>query len=167
MDQKPGNKVNVERSQKADGRNSGHYVQGHVDNTATVVEKYMDGESLRVRMRAPPELAPYIVKKGYISIDGTSLTITEADPATGIFAVMLVPHTQKCIVLPLRAVGDRVNIEVDVMTKAAMVATIQANAALNGGVSGGMQLGSSSCILLGLGAVAAGAAIGFGAAGRR
>lgn len=109
-DQKPGDKVNVERSQKSGGRNSGHYVQGHVDNTATVVEKYMDGESLRVRMKAPPDLAPYIVKKGYISIDGTSLTITESDPLSGIFAIMLVPHTQKCIVLPLRAVGERVNI---------------------------------------------------------
>ena len=70
----------------------------------------MDGESLRVRMRAPADLAPYIVKKGYIAIDGTSLTVTEADPATGIFAVMLVPHTQRCIVLPARAVGDRVNL---------------------------------------------------------
>ena len=81
-----------------------------MDNTGTVVERYMDGESLRVRMRAPADLAPYIVKKGYIAIDGTSLTVTEADPATGIFAVMLVPHTQRCIVLPARAVGDRVNL---------------------------------------------------------
>ena len=81
-----------------------------MDNTGVVTEKYMDGESLRVRMRAPPDLAPYILKKGYIAIDGTSLTITEADPTTGIFAVMLVPHTQSKIVLPDRAVGDRVNL---------------------------------------------------------
>jgi riboflavin synthase len=81
-----------------------------VDNTGVVTEKYMDGESLRVRMRAPPDLAPYILKKGYIAIDGTSLTITEADPTTGIFAVMLVPHTQSKIVLPDRTVGDRVNL---------------------------------------------------------
>lgn len=121
-DQKPGDKVNVERSQQAGGRNSGHYVQGHVDNTAKVVEKYMDGESLRVRMQAPPDLAPFILKKGYISIDGTSLTITEANSSTGVFAVMLVTHTQRCIVLPQREVGERVNIEVDVMTKAAMQA---------------------------------------------
>ena len=129
VDQQPGDKVNVERSKKSDGRNSGHYVQGHVDNTATVVEKYMDGESLRVRMQAPAQLAPYILKKGYIAIDGTSLTITEADPATGIFAVMLVPHTQKCIVLPLRAIGDKVNIEVDIMTKAVIEAAINTNTA--------------------------------------
>jgi len=83
-----------------------------VDNTGVVTEKYMDGESLRVRMQAPRDLAPYIVQKGYISIDGTSLTITEADPTTGIFAIMLVPHTQRCIVLPSRAVGDRVNLGV-------------------------------------------------------
>lgn len=83
-----------------------------MDNTGVVTEKYMDGESLRVRMQAPRDLAPYIVKKGYISIDGTSLTITEADPTTGIFAIMLVPHTQRCIVLPSRAVGDRVNLGV-------------------------------------------------------
>lgn len=85
-------------------------VQGHVDNTGVVTEKYMDGESLRVRMQAPKDLAPYIVKKGYISIDGTSLTITEADPTTGIFAIMLVTHTQRCIVLPSREIGDRVNL---------------------------------------------------------
>ena len=83
-----------------------------MDNTGVVTEKYMDGESLRVRMQAPRDLAPYIVKKGHISIDGTSLTITEADPTTGIFAIMLVPHTQRCIVLPSRAVGDRVNLGV-------------------------------------------------------
>ena len=81
-----------------------------MDNTGVVTEKYMDGESLRVRMRAPPDLAPYILKKGYIAIDGTSLTITEADPTTGIFAVMLVPHTQSKIILPDRTVGDRVNV---------------------------------------------------------
>lgn len=81
-----------------------------MDNTGVVTEKYMDGESLRIRMRAPPDLAPYILKKGYIAIDGTSLTITEADPTTGIFAVMLVPHTQSKIVLPDRTVGDRVNL---------------------------------------------------------
>jgi riboflavin synthase len=81
-----------------------------VDNTGVVTEKYMDGESLRVRMQAPRDLAPYILKKGYIAIDGTSLTITEADPTTGIFAIMLVPHTQCKIVLPDRAVGDRVNL---------------------------------------------------------
>lgn len=85
-------------------------MQGHVDNVGVVTEKYMDGESLRVRMQAPKDLAPYIVKKGYISIDGTSLTITEADPTTGIFAIMLVTHTQRCIVLPTREIGDRVNL---------------------------------------------------------
>lgn len=137
-----------------------------MDNTGVITEKYMDGESLRVRMQAPSDLAPYIIKKGYISIDGTSLTITEADPVTGIFAVMLVPHTQRCIVLPRRKVGDRVNLgvfsadrrvilpstaysltraslgccfsEVDIMTKAAMQSASSSPAQLSTPDAGGV-----------------------------
>mgnify|MGYP000088386688 CR=1 FL=1 len=73
----PKSPVNLERALRADGRNSGHFVQGHVDGTGTVVSKTVEGDSLWVRVRAPSELMRYIVPKGFIAIDGTSLTICE------------------------------------------------------------------------------------------
>ena len=69
--------VNLERSLPADGRNSGHFVQGHVDCTGTIVSKGFEGESLWVKVKAPPELMKYVVPKGFIAVDGTSLTVCE------------------------------------------------------------------------------------------
>lgn len=131
-----GEKVNLERSQAADGRNSGHYVQGHVDGTARLVDTRKDGDSLWVRMAASEALLKYIVPKGYVAVDGTSLTVVDvvrgggalgASAATtpialeageaGWFSFMLVAHTQKCIVVPGKALGAPINIEVDVMAK--------------------------------------------------
>jgi riboflavin synthase len=79
-----------------------------VDGTATVVDRRADGESLWVTMEVPQEIVRFIVEKGYIAIDGTSLTVCTVDKAKSQFSVMLIAHTQKCVVLPLRAVGDRV-----------------------------------------------------------
>src|SRR3954468_23716216 len=72
-----GDRVNLERSLQVGGRLGGHYVQGHVDGGGKVVEKRPDGDSLRMWFTAPDPLMPYIVTKGYISLDGVSLTITE------------------------------------------------------------------------------------------
>eukprot|EP00038_Savillea_parva_P006594 m.164708 g.164708 ORF g.164708 m.164708 type:complete len:422 (-) comp12460_c0_seq1:179-1444(-) len=115
----PGSSVNLERAMAATDRNSGHTVQGHVDGVGTVVGKRPDGEALWVTIGVPTELAKYIVKKGYIAVDGTSLTVTEVDRTATPprFSVMLVAHTQQCVTLPSKEAGSSVNIEVDVVSK--------------------------------------------------
>lgn len=134
IDLKVGSPVNLERSARADARNSGHYVQGHVDGTGVIVGTWKEGDSLWVRVAASPTLTRYIVPKGYVAVDGTSLTVCEvvgeggvapaADappqtPRPGTFTFMLIAHTQKHIIVPLKAIGDKVNLEVDVMGKLA------------------------------------------------
>jgi riboflavin synthase len=82
-DVKPGSKVNLERSMTAEGRNSGHYVQGHVDGTGTIKKFRREGDSLWVTIGdIPTDVMKYIVEKGYISADGTSLTICEVSIRT-------------------------------------------------------------------------------------
>jgi len=112
-----GTLVNLERALAADGRNSGHFVQGHVDEVGVIESMTPDGEALTVRVRPPPNLMAYIVPKGFITVDGTSLTVCQADPANGWFDFMLVAYTQQHITLPKKKVGDRVNLEVDVTAK--------------------------------------------------
>ena len=112
---KEGDAVNLERSLAADGRNSGHYVQGHVDGTGALRRTWVEGDSLWVEIEASPDLLACIVPKGYIAVDGTSLTV--CDVTEDSFTLMLIEHTQKCIVLPLRKPGDAVNLEVDVIAK--------------------------------------------------
>jgi riboflavin synthase len=116
---KPGSKVNLERALKADSRNSGHFVQGHVDCTGEIIEKWREGDSLWVKVRVPHDMIKYIVPKGFICIDGTSLTICEVDSRqdSSWFTFMLVAHTQQSVIIPHKAVGERVNVEVDVLAK--------------------------------------------------
>ena len=113
----PGDLVNVERALPADGRNSGHFVQGHVDDIGIIEELRPDGDSLWVRVRPPARLMPYIVPKGFIAIDGTSLTVCNVNAAEGWFDFMLIAFTQQKVVIPKKAVGDAVNLEVDVLAK--------------------------------------------------
>ncbi len=110
-----GDRVNLERSLQAGARMGGHYVQGHVDGVARVVETRPEGDSLSMWFSAPAALLPYIVEKGYISLDGASLTITERRDDR--FGVALVAYTRQMIVLPTKPVGATVNIEVDVIAK--------------------------------------------------
>ena len=116
---KTGSRVNLERALKADGRNSGHFVQGHVDCTGEIMEKWREGESLWVKVKVPQEFITYIVPKGFVCVDGTSLTICEVDarPDASWFTFMLVAHTQQSVIIPAKAAGERVNIEVDVLAK--------------------------------------------------
>ena len=107
--------VNLERSLAANGRIGGHFVQGHVDGTGSVAEKREDGDSLRIAIAAPPSLLHYMVAKGYIAVDGVSLTVIDVFPDR--FTFMLVAYTRQNIVLPTRALGSRVNLEVDVLAK--------------------------------------------------
>jgi len=116
-DLEPGSSVNLERAASIDGRNSGHMVQGHVDNVGTIVETWPDNESLFVKVQAPPELLRYIVPKGFIAVDGTSLTVCDVNSAEGWFTFMLVAYTQQHIIIPSKSAGDKVNLEVDVISK--------------------------------------------------
>lgn len=111
----PGNAVNLERSLAANGRIGGHFVQGHIDGTGTVVERWEEGAALIVTIAVPATLAHYIVEKGYIAVDGASLTIVEAQPDR--FTVSLVRHTQEHSTLAGKPAGAAVNIEVDILGK--------------------------------------------------
>jgi len=112
-----GSKVNVERAMKADSRNSGHFVQGHVDCTGDIIEKFMEGDSMWFKIQVPTESIPYIVPKGFICIDGTSLTICEVDNKNSWFTFMLINHTQQNVIIPFKEIGEKVNVEVDVLAK--------------------------------------------------
>jgi riboflavin synthase len=111
----PGDRVNLERSVTPTTRMGGHYVQGHVDGTGRIAAFEKEADALWVRIETDPTLMKYIVEKGYVAIDGTSLTVV--DTGEDWFTLTLVAHTQPLIVLPLKKMGDRVNIEADIMAK--------------------------------------------------
>jgi riboflavin synthase len=114
-DLSPGAEVNLERAMQAGARMGGHIVQGHVDGTATVVDRTPSEHWEIVRFSLPAELSRYLVDKGSITVDGTSLTVVEA--ADDWFSVSLIPTTLADTVLGTRRPGDRVNLEVDVIAK--------------------------------------------------
>lgn len=111
----PGDGVNLERAVAVGGRLGGHYVQGHVDGTGTILEKVPEGSSLRVTFALPAALERYVVEKGFVAVDGISLTVTGVEP--GRFNVALVEYTQRAVTLPTKPLGARVNLEVDVLAK--------------------------------------------------
>ena len=110
-----GDRVNLERPMRADGRFDGHIVQGHVDTTGEVTRVVPEGEGWLIRIETPPDGLRYVVEKGSITVDGVSLTVTSVD-AHG-FEVALIPHTVSVTNLGLRQPGDRVNLEFDVLAK--------------------------------------------------
>ena len=111
----PAAEVNLERSLAANGRIGGHFVQGHVDGTGIITKKQPEGDSLWLTVEAASTLLHLIVPKGYVAIDGTSLTVV--DVTSKHFTFMLVAYTQTHITLPRKPTGDRVNIEVDILGK--------------------------------------------------
>jgi riboflavin synthase len=111
----PGDAVNLERSLAFGGRMGGHYVQGHVDGTGVVVASTPDGEARMVTIEVSPELAIYIVQKGYIAVDGVSLTIVSRTDTS--FTISLIAHTQQAVILGNQDIGAVVNLEVDIMAK--------------------------------------------------
>eukprot|EP01065_Artemidia_motanka_P029632 TRINITY_DN35719_c0_g1_i1.p1 TRINITY_DN35719_c0_g1~~TRINITY_DN35719_c0_g1_i1.p1 ORF type:complete len:266 (+),score=81.08 TRINITY_DN35719_c0_g1_i1:63-800(+) len=131
-DLRPGDLVNLEWSARSGARSGGHYVQGHVDGTARILSFTPDGTSLWVRFSAPKELLQYIVPKGYVALDGASLTVCEVNYEQLWFSVMVISSTQRVITLPTKKVGSRVNVEVDVMGKYAFAATEQLRRELRG-----------------------------------
>jgi riboflavin synthase len=106
----PGDPVNLERAVRADQRMGGHLVQGHVDAVGEIVAEVPD-----LRVRIPETLERYLVEKGSVTVDGVSLTIVDVTDAT--FSVAVIPHTGEVTNLGTRRVGDRVNLEVDVIAK--------------------------------------------------
>jgi riboflavin synthase len=110
-----GSLVNLERPLRVDARLGGHFVQGHVDAVGTIEEIRPDGDSFRVTVRFPSLLAPYIVRKGSITIDGISRTVAGVDDRT--LEVQIIPYTWEHTTLKNAKPGDVVNIEVDILGK--------------------------------------------------
>jgi len=113
-----GSRVNLERAVRADTRMGGHFVQGHVDTVATITKRTPDGNAVTFRF-APrsKEVLRYVVYKGFIALDGASLTVTAVDDDEGWWEVMLISYTQERIVTAAKEVGETVNVEVDMTAK--------------------------------------------------
>ena len=112
---KPGDPVNLERAVTATTRLGGHIVQGHVDGVGTIDSKAPGGGWEDVRVTLPSGLDRYIVEKGSITVDGISLTVVAVDEAG--FTVSLIPTTLELTTLGRKGVGERVNLEVDIIAK--------------------------------------------------
>ncbi len=111
----PGDYVNIERAAQVGDRLGGHIVQGHIDGTATLLS-VDDGSAWRVlRFALTEELAPLVARKGSIAVEGVSLTVSAV--GRDWFEVSLIPETLTATTLGLRAVGDRVNIETDIVAR--------------------------------------------------
>jgi len=111
----PGDRVNIERAMRADTRLGGHFVQGHVDAVGTIVDVRPDGEFTWVRIRFPRELAPQLVLKGSVAVDGISLTVAALGEDS--FDVQIIPHTWTHTNLRGAHAGMRVNLECDIIGK--------------------------------------------------
>jgi len=109
-----GDVINLERSLKLGSRMGGHYVQGHVDGTGEILEIKQDEKStaLLVKISLPEKLANYVVNKGYITLDGMSITIIEA--TNNFFTVTFIPHTQEVTIVNQYQPGKKINIETDI-----------------------------------------------------
>jgi riboflavin synthase len=112
---RPGDRVNLERAMRADSRFGGHFVQGHVDGTGTVRQVRPEGDSYWITIVLADELAPYLIRKGSIAVDGVSLTV--ADLRDGEFDVMIIPFTWTHTNLSALVPGSRVNLECDMVGK--------------------------------------------------
>jgi riboflavin synthase len=110
-----GDRVNLERSLALGGRLGGHLVQGHVDATGRVASVTWEGGAMIVRFEALPEVMRYVVEKGFIAVDGVSLTVVTRDTTS--FRVSLVDYTRRHTILSSRQVGDIVNLEADIIAK--------------------------------------------------
>ena len=110
-----GDRVNLERALKVGARLGGHFVQGHIDTTATLRDRRQEGEWEFLAFGIEPAWTPLLVSKGSIAVDGVSLTLVDVWPDA--FSVMLIPHTLAMTTLGITRPGDRVNIEVDILAK--------------------------------------------------
>ena len=115
-----GARLNLEPSLKLGDELGGHIVSGHVDAVGTVVDRAADGDSIRLTIEAPKQLAPFIAPKGSIAVDGVSLTVNEvADQLGGAarFGLNVIPHTSEVTTLGELKQGDEVNLEIDTVAR--------------------------------------------------
>jgi len=110
-----GKRVNLERALRVGDELGGHIVSGHVDGVAEVVSVVDEGDSTRVQLRAPDDLAKFIAPKGSVALNGTSLTVNEVQGA--IFGINFIPHTKEVTTWGDVAVGDAVNLEIDTLAR--------------------------------------------------
>ena len=112
---KSGDKVNLERAMRLSDRLGGHIVSGHVDGIGTITSKKTEGEYTFFSIESPPEVLKYIVQKGSVAIDGISLTVVESDNRS--FRIAIIPHTLTATSIGSKGIGDRVNLEADIIGK--------------------------------------------------
>ena len=112
---KLGARVNLEPALRMGDELGGHLVSGHVDAIARLIAKDREGNSLRLRFSASPDLARFIVPKGSVVIDGVSLTVNEVEDSH--FGVNIIPHTQTATTLGALEIGDEVNLEIDMIAR--------------------------------------------------
>ncbi|HZG71410.1 MAG TPA: riboflavin synthase [Chondromyces sp.] len=110
-----GSRVNLERAMSANGRFGGHFVSGHIDGVGTISGKKRIENALYITIAFPPAFRTYLLEKGSVALDGTSLTIFKVDENE--LTISLIPHTQEESILASKAVGDPVNIECDMLAK--------------------------------------------------
>lgn len=110
-----GMRLNLERSLTLGDELGGHLVTGHIDGVAHIIERTEEGESVRFALKAPNALARFIAEKGSVALDGTSLTVNAVEDEQ--FSIMLIPHSLAVTTWGQAQVGDRVNIEVDLMAR--------------------------------------------------
>ena len=110
-----GDPVNLERSMAIGDRFGGHIVQGHIDATGEVASIEKEDDALLISVRAPASIMRYVVEKGFVAVDGTSLTVVNCGAQT--FTVTIIPHTRDNTVFGSRKVGDLVNLEADIIAK--------------------------------------------------
>ena len=110
-----GDRVNLERAMRWDGRLGGHLMAGHIDGTGTIVDLERRPDNVIFTIELPETLDPYVVEKGSIGIDGISLTVASLEQRR--LSVSIIPYTFEHTILPFRKVGDRVNLEVDILAK--------------------------------------------------
>lgn len=112
---KHGDKVNIERSLKVGERLEGHFVLGHVDGVGIISKIEKQSNQIQIWIKIPKELSKHIIKKGSITLDGISLTVVDA--LKDQFSVSIIPHTMQITNLSYKKVGDKVNIETDILGK--------------------------------------------------
>lgn len=112
---RPGDRVNLERSLRIGDRVSGHFVFGHVDGVGRITKLEPAGAGYVLRVDAGHDLAPFLVDKGSIAVDGISLTMCDVDATS--FGVAIIPHTFELTTLSCRRVGDLVNLEADMLAR--------------------------------------------------
>ena len=111
----PGQRLNLERALRVGDELGGHIVSGHVDGVARIVDVRPEGDSLRLTLEAPADLARFIAPKGSVALNGTSLTVNEVEGRR--FGVNLIPHTQAVTTWGQARAGDAVNLEIDTLAR--------------------------------------------------